>query len=290
MSPGEQFKLILQQETPLQIAGTVNAYCALLAKHAGFKAIYLSGAGVANASHGLPDTGITTLHDVMEDVRRITGACSLPLLVDIDTGWGHEQNIARAIKGLSQAGAAAVHIEDQVFQKRCGHLKDKSLVDESEMVMRIRAAVWAKPEKDFVIMARTDAFASEGMKGAIKRARAYVSAGCDMIFIEALNTLEQYREFTQAVSVPVLANMTEFGVSPLYHRDELAEAGVAMILYPQSAFRAMSQAALNVYCAIRTEGHQKSMLGSMQSRELLYKTLRYDAGLNNLYDDQKEND
>lgn len=274
-SAGDRFRAALAAEVPLQIAGTVNAYCALLAREAGFRAIYLSGAGVANASFGLPDLGITTLDDVCEDVRRITGAVDLPLLVDADTGFGGAFNIARTCRDLTRAGAAGLHLEDQVAAKRCGHRPGKALVGIAEMCDRIKAAVDARTESGFVIMARTDAHAVEGQQAALERARAYVAAGADMIFAEALTTLGEYREFTAAVGVPVLANLTEFGRTPLYTLAEMAGAGVGMVLYPLSAFRAMSQAALAVYRAIRIDGSQRSVVERMQTREELYAVLGY---------------
>jgi methylisocitrate lyase len=276
-SPGAAFRAALAAEKPLQIAGAVNAYSALLARRAGFKAIYLSGAGVANASFGLPDLGMTGLEDVLADVRRITGAVDLPLLVDIDTGWGHAFNIARAVREMARAGAAAVHIEDQVSAKRCGHRPGKELVPSGEMCDRIRAAMDAKPYPEFVIMARTDAAANEGVAGAVSRAKEYVAAGADMIFAEALGSLEQYKAFAEAVGVPVLANSTEFGKTPLFTVAELRGAGVAMVLYPLSAFRAMSAAALEVYETIRRDGSQKAAVGLMQTREELYDVLGYHA-------------
>jgi methylisocitrate lyase len=276
-SPGAVFRAALAAEKPLQIAGAVNAYSALQARDAGFRALYLSGAGVANASFGLPDLGMTSLEDVLSDVRRITGAVDLPLLVDIDTGWGHAFNIARAIQEMARAGAAAVHIEDQVSAKRCGHRPGKELVAPGEMCDRIRAAVNAKPYPEFVIMARTDAAAVEGVAPAVSRARDYVAAGADMIFAEALGSLEEYRAFTEAVRIPILANVTEFGKTPLFTVEELRSAGVAMVLYPLSAFRAMSAAARDVYETIRRDGSQKSAVGRMQTREELYKVLDYHA-------------
>ncbi len=276
-SAGKRFRDALAAERPLQIAGTINAYSALLAQRAGFKAIYLSGAGVANASFGLPDLGITMLNDVVEDARRITGAVDLPLLVDIDTGWGSAFNIARTIKEMIRAGVAAVHLEDQVQAKRCGHRPGKALVSKEEMVDRVKAAVDARFDDQFCIMARTDAHASEGLQAAIDRANAYVEAGADMIFAEALNTLDEFKAFTAAVRVPVLANITEFGKTPLFTVDELRGAGVAMVLYPLSAFRAMSKAAEAVYGAIRREGTQKSVVETMQTRAELYEVLDYHA-------------
>jgi methylisocitrate lyase len=273
--PGTRFRAALADERPLQIAGTINAYCALLARHAGFRAIYLSGAGVANASFGLPDLGITTLNDVLEDARRITGACDLPLLVDADTGWGGAFSIARTVRELTRAGAAALHLEDQVAAKRCGHRPGKALVPPEEMSDRIKAAVDARPDPSFVLMARTDAYSVEGLPAAIDRARRYVESGADMIFAEAMTTLEEYRQFTQAIQVPVLANLTEFGKTPLFSLEQMREAGVAMVLYPLSAFRAMSAAAARVYETIRRGGSQKDLLDSMQTREQLYDVLGY---------------
>ncbi|MBL8851725.1 MAG: methylisocitrate lyase [Planctomycetaceae bacterium] len=289
-SPGARFRLAVEQERPLQIAGTINAYCALLAERAGFRALYLSGAGVANASFGLPDVGITTLNDVCEDVRRITQATSLPLLVDADTGWGGAFQIARTIRELSRAGAAGCHLEDQVQAKRCGHRPGKALVSADEMCDRLKAAVDAGADSAFVIMARTDAFANEGLAGAINRARAYVEAGAHMIFAEALTTLDAYREFTAAVSVPVLANITEFGVTPQFTTDELSGSGVRMVLYPLSAFRAMSRAAEHVYQAIRTEHTAASVIDQMQTRAELYDVLGYldyERKLDDLYSQER---
>jgi methylisocitrate lyase len=274
-SAGKRFRRALEAEQPLQIAGTINAYSALLAERAGFRAIYLSGAGVANASFGLPDLGITMLNDVTEDVRRITGASDLPLLVDVDTGWGGAFNIARTVRDLTRAGAGAMHIEDQVQAKRCGHRPNKALVPAEEMSDRVRAAVDARTDEQFVVMARTDAHASEGLDAAIDRASAYVEAGADMIFAEALNTIEEFQQFTRAVKVPVLANITEFGRTPYFTVDELREAGAGMVLYPLSAFRAMSKAALEVYESIRSEGTQKNVIDRMQTRQELYDVLGY---------------
>jgi methylisocitrate lyase len=276
-SPGARFRAALAVERPLQIAGTINAYSALLAQRAGFRALYLSGAGVANASHGLPDLGMTTLDDVLVDARRITARVDLPLLVDIDTGWGHALTIARAIRELSRAGVAAVHLEDQLAAKRCGHRPGKELVSCAEMCERLRAAVDAKPDPDFVVMARTDAAAVEGVAAAINRARAYIDDGADMIFAEALTTLDEYREFTSAVNAPVLANITEFGRTPLFTAEELRSAGVAMALYPLSAFRAMSAAAQGVYETLRRDGTQKAAVAAMQTRDELYDVLGYHA-------------
>jgi methylisocitrate lyase len=277
MSQGQRFRAAVAKRGPLQIAGTINAYCALLAQRAGFEAIYVSGAGVANASFGLPDLGVTTLADVVEDARRITGVTDLPLLVDADTGWGTAFNIARTVRELERAGVAAIHIEDQEQAKRCGHRPNKATVSVEEMSDRLKAATDARRDERFVIMARTDAFAREGRQASIERAAAYVDAGADMIFAEALRTLEDYRAFTRAVKVPVLANLTEFGLTPLFTVRELASAGVKMILYPLSAFRAMSNAALDVYRALREQGTQKSVVASMQTREELYDVLGYHA-------------
>jgi len=274
-SAGALFHSALAAEKPLQVVGTINAYSALLAEKAGFHAIYLSGAGVANASFGLPDLGITTLNDVTEDARRITAATTLPLLVDIDTGWGGAFMVARTIKEMIRAGVAAVHIEDQVQAKRCGHRPNKALVSKEEMVDRVKAAVDAKTDTQFVIMARTDAFANEGKQAAIDRACAYVEAGADMIFAEALHELSDYRDFTSAVKVPVLANITEFGKTPLFTVEELKQAGVQLVLYPLSAFRAMNAAAIQVYQTIRHQGTQKAVVDLMQTRVDLYDVLGY---------------
>ncbi|MAF16242.1 MAG: methylisocitrate lyase [Marinomonas sp.] len=274
-SPGARFRQAIKDHSPLQVVGTVNAYCAMMAEQTGHHAIYLSGGGVANASYGLPDLGMTDLNDVLEDVRRITAASTLPLLVDIDTGFGGAFNIARTIQQMEKAGAAAVHIEDQVQQKRCGHRPNKAIVSQVEMVDRIKACVDARYDDNFVIMARTDALAVEGMDSAIERAVACVEAGADMIFPEAMLTLEQYREFVDAVKVPVLANITEFGATPLFSREELASAGVDIVLYPLSAFRAMNQAALNVYQHLLNDGHQRNVVDTMQTRMDLYDFLNY---------------
>ncbi|WP_346350506.1 methylisocitrate lyase [Oceanimonas sp. AH20CE76] len=290
MSPGAKFREAVANNQPLQVVGTINPYCAMMAEQVGHQAIYLSGGGIANASYGLPDLGITTLNDVLEDVRRITAATKLPLLVDIDTGFGGAFNIARTIKEMERAGAAAVHLEDQVAQKRCGHRPNKAIVSQSEMVDRVKAAVDARTDSDFVIMARTDALAVEGMDAAIERALACVEAGADMIFPEAINTLEQYRQFAEAVKVPILANITEFGQTPLFGKDELAECGVGMVLYPLSAFRAMNQAALNVYQHLLKDGHQRNVVDSMQTREQLYHYLGYhdyENKLDQLFSEQK---
>jgi methylisocitrate lyase len=274
-SPGARFRQAVKEHAPLQVVGTVNAYCAMMAEQTGHKAIYLSGGGVANASYGLPDLGMTDLNDVLEDVRRITSASSLPLLVDIDTGFGGAFNIARTIQKMESAGAAAVHIEDQVAQKRCGHRPNKAIVTQAEMVDRVKAAVDARNDGNFVIMARTDALAVEGMQSAIERAVACVEAGADMIFPEAMLTLEQYREFVDAVKVPVLANITEFGATPLFSKEELATAGVEIVLYPLSAFRAMNKAAQNVYQHLLDDGHQRNVVDTMQTRMELYDYLNY---------------
>ncbi len=277
MSAGIRFRAAVAAENPLQIVGTINAFTALLAAEAGHKAIYLSGAGVANASFGLPDLAMTTLNDVCEDIRRITGATELPLLVDADTGWGSAFMIGRTVAEMTRAGAAACHLEDQVAAKRCGHRPGKALVETGEMCDRLKAAVDGRTEEAFVVMARTDAHAVEGQQAAIDRAGAYVEAGADMIFAEALTTLDEYRQFTSAVNVPVLANLTEFGKTPLFTTAELADCGVAMALYPLSAFRAMSKAALNVYSAIRNDGTQKAVVDTMQTRAELYDVLDYQA-------------
>lgn len=290
-SPGARFRAALQAEQPLQVPGAINAYAAVLAAHAGFKALYVSGAGVANASHGLPDLGMTNLHDVVEDVRRITAATELPVLVDIDTGWGSALNIARTIRELERAGAAAVHIEDQVLSKRCGHRPNKAIVDTDEMADRIKAAVDARGDDNFVIMARTDAFAKEGLDGALKRAAAYRDAGADMLFPEALTQLDAYRAFVDGVGIPVLANITEFGKTPLFTVDELRGVGVAMALYPLSAFRAMSAAALRVYDTLRADGTQRSVTTLMQTREDLYTHLgyhQYETKLDELFTNKEE--
>ena len=274
-SPGTRFHKALCEQSPLQIVGTINAYSAMLAEKAGHRSIYLSGSGVASASCGLPDLGLTTLHDVLMDAERICNASSLPLLVDIDTGWGGPANIARAIRLLEKAGVAAVHIEDQIERKRCGHRPGKTIVEPREMAARIKAACDARNDRDFMIMARTDALATEGMEATIERARLYVEAGADALFPEAMQALDQYRRLAMAVDVPVLANITEFGRTPLFNRQALGEAGVAMVLYPLSAFRAMSQAALGVYRAIAAEGDQTSVIDRMQTRSELYDILNY---------------
>lgn len=276
-SAGARFRAALSAEKPLQIIGAINAYHALLATQTGYKALYLSGGGVAAGSLGIPDLGISTLEDVLIDVRRITDVTDTPLLVDIDTGFGGAFNIARSIRSIIKAGAAAVHIEDQVSAKRCGHRPNKAIVPQSEMVDRIKAAVDAKTDSDFVIMARTDALAVEGLQSAIDRACACVEAGADMIFPEAITELGMYKQFAAAVKVPVLANITEFGSTPLYTVDELRSADVSMVLYPLSAFRAMNQAALKVYEAVRKEGTQANVVDLMQTRAELYDHLNYHA-------------
>ena len=278
MSPGAKFRASMKAERPLQCVGAINAYHARLAERTGYKAIYLSGGGVAAGSLGLPDLGISNLEDVLTDVRRITDVCSLPLLVDVDTGFGVSAfNIARTVKSLIKADAAAMHIEDQVGAKRCGHRPGKELVSKEEMVDRIKAAVDAKTDPDFVVMARTDALAVEGLERAIERALACVDAGADAVFPEAIPELSMYRRFAEAVKVPVLANITEFGATPLFTLQELRSAQVAIALYPLSAFRAMNAAALKVYNVIRREGTQKSVLDLMQTRDDLYETLDYHA-------------
>ncbi|MDP6186079.1 MAG: methylisocitrate lyase [Pseudomonadales bacterium] len=279
MSQGKKFRAAISAAapTPLQIPGTINAYTALMAERVGHQAIYLSGGGVANASYGLPDLGMTSLNDVLEDVRRITGATDLPLLVDIDTGWGGAFNIAKTVRDMTSAGAAAVHIEDQVSQKRCGHRPNKAIVSVQEMVDRIKAAVDAKTDNDFVVMARTDALSVDGMNAVIDRAGAFAEAGADSIFAEAMTEIDMYRPIIESAGVPVLANLTEFGQTPLYHVDELAEVGIAMALYPLSAFRAMNKAALTVYQALKDEGSQTSVVDTMQTRMELYDFLGYHA-------------
>lgn len=274
-SAGARLRSAIEAEHPLQVVGAVNAYAALLAQRAGFRALYLSGAGVANSSFGLPDLGITTLPDVCEDVRRITGRCALPLLVDADTGFGSAFNIARTCRDLIRAGAAGMHLEDQVSAKRCGHRPGKALVPPAEMVDRIKAAVDARTDAGFVVMARTDAHAVEGQAAALERAATYVAAGADMIFAEALRTLDEYRQFAAAVRVPVLANLTEFGQTPLFSLAELRATGVRLVLYPLSAFRAAAKAEVAVYAAIRREGTQQGVVDLMQTRAELYEVLGY---------------
>lgn len=277
MSAGARFRAALEAERPLQIVGTINAFSALLAEQAGFRAIYLSGAGVANASFGLPDLAMTTLNDVCEDVRRISAATDLPLLVDADTGWGSAFMIGRTIREMTRAGAAGCHLEDQVAVKRCGHRPGKALVDTGEMCDRLKAAVDGRDDDDFVIMARTDAHAVEGQQAALDRAAAYVEAGAEMIFAEALTTLDEYRQFTDTIDVPVMANLTEFGKTPLFTTDELADTGIRMALYPLTAFRAMSKAALEVYAELREKGTQSGAVDRMQTRMELYEVLGYQA-------------
>lgn len=289
-SAGAAFRQALAQESPLQIVGTINANHALLAKRAGYRAIYLSGGGVAAGSMGIPDLGITTLDDVLTDVRRITNVCDTPLLVDADTGFGASAfNIARTVKDLIKAGAAAMHIEDQVGAKRCGHRPNKEVVSTAEMVDRIKAAVDARTDENFAIMARTDAIAIEGIDAAIERVHAYIEAGADLVFPEAIRTLEDYKKFSSAVAKPILANITEFGMTPLFNRDELAAHGVGMILYPLSAFRAMNKVAENVYEAIRRDGTQSGVIDTMQTREELYERIdyyKYEQALDNLLGDK----
>ena len=278
MSAGQKFREALKQEKPLQVIGAINAYHALLAKRAGFRALYLSGGGVAAGSLGMPDLGISGLEDVLIDIRRITDVCDLPLLVDVDTGFGASAfNVARTTRSLIKAGAAAMHIEDQVGAKRCGHRPNKELVSKEEMADRIKAAVDARTDPAFTVMARTDALANEGLESAISRALVYVEAGADMIFPEAITDLAMYRKFAEAVKVPVLANITEFGKTPLFTLDELRSANVAIALYPLSAFRAMNKAAVKVYEAVRKKGTQKDVLGDMQTRDELYDFLGYHA-------------
>ena len=277
LSAGQSLRAALELEHPLQIVGAVSAYAAMLAARAGFRALYLSGAGVANSAFGLPDLGVTTLNDVTEEVRRITAACALPLLVDADTGFGGAFSIARTTRELARAGAAGMHLEDQVQSKRCGHRPGKQLVAAQEMCDRLKAALDARSDAAFVIMARTDAHAVEGNAAAIARAQAYVAVGADMIFAEGLTTLDEYRQFTAALTVPVLANITEFGRTPLFTTQELGAAGVRLALYPLSAFRAMSQAAQEVYTSIREHGTQRALVARMQTREDLYAVLGYHA-------------
>lgn len=292
LSPGQRFRNAVAEEHPLQVVGAINANHALLAQRAGFKAIYLSGGGVAAGSLGLPDLGITGLDDVLTDVRRITDVCDLPLLVDVDTGFGASAfNVARTVKSMIKFGAAAMHIEDQVGAKRCGHRPNKEIVSQQEMVDRIKAAVDARTDSSFVIMARTDALAVEGLESALERAAACIEAGADMIFPEAITELSMYKIFTEKLPVPVLANITEFGATPLYTTDELASAGVSLVLYPLSAFRAMNNAAENVYTAIRRDGTQKHVIDTMQTRAELYDRIdyhRYEERLDALFAQQKK--
>jgi len=275
ITAGQKFRLAIEQERPLQVVGTINAYTAIMAEASGYRCIYLSGAGVANASYGLPDLGMTSLDNVLEDVRRITGASSLPLLVDIDTGWGGAFNISRTVKEMIRAGAAGVHIEDQVAQKRCGHRPNKEIVSRTEMADRIKAAVDAKTDDAFVVMARTDALAVVGLEEVIERARIFEEAGADAIFAEAMTSLDMYQRVVDAVKIPVLANITEFGATPCYTTEELASVGIKMALYPLSAFRAMNAAALNVYQTLRREGSQQAVIDTMQTRNDLYEFLGY---------------
>ena len=272
---GLKFRDAMRESSPLQVVGTINAYTALMAEQIGHKAIYLSGGGVANASYGLPDLGMTSLDNVVEDVSRITEACELPLLVDVDTGWGGAFNIARTTKAMIKSGAAAMHMEDQVSQKRCGHRPNKAIVSTSEMVDRIKAAVDARYDDSFVIMARTDALAVEGLDSAIERSSAFIDAGADMIFAEAVTELDQYQSFVSSLGVPILANITEFGATPLFSLEELRQVGVSLALYPLSAFRAMIKAAENAYRTILEVGHAKGLVDSMQTRSELYEYLNY---------------
>ena len=275
VSQGKKLKQAISENTPLQIVGTVNAYSSLLAEKKGHKAIYLSGGGVAASSMGLPDLGITTLQDVLIDVERITSVCELPLLVDADTGWGGAFNISRMVKSMITSGAAGIHIEDQVEQKRCGHRPNKELVSSEEMQNRIKAAVDAKTDPHFMVMARTDAIANEGLDSALGRAASYVEAGADAIFAEAITEIEDYKKFSEILKVPILANITEFGKTPLFSKEELEEAGVDMILYPLSAFRAMSKAAEGIYSEILEKGTQQDLIDRMQTRDELYEVLDY---------------
>jgi len=274
-STGKEFRKLVAEHPPLQVVGTINAYTAMMAKKIGHQAIYLSGGGVANASYGLPDLGMTSLDNVIEDVTRITAACDLPLLVDADTGWGGAFNISRTTRGMIRAGAAGMHIEDQVSQKRCGHRPNKAIVSSAEMVDRIKAAVDARTDESFVVMARTDALASEGLEEALDRSNSFAEAGADMIFAEAVTTLEQYETFSRNLDVPILANITEFGATPMFNLEELAAVGVGLILYPLSAFRAMNKAAENVYKSLLADGTAKKVLDTMQTRSELYEYLNY---------------
>lgn len=285
-SPGKRFREALISEQPLQIAGAINAYSALQASRAGFRALYLSGAGVANASHGLPDLGITSLNDVLEDAARITAACPLPLLVDIDTGWGTELTIQRAIRALERVGVAGIHMEDQVSAKRCGHRPGKQLVNIDEMQARLQAAVASRRNPEFVIMARTDAMNVEGLPAVITRAQAYLAAGAEMIFAEAIETLDDFRQICAAIDAPILANMTEFGRTPSFSLDELRSVGVSLALYPLTAFRAMNAAARLAYQTIRKDGTQAAILDTLQTREQLYEVLDYHA-VENRMDEQR---
>ncbi|MDV6317390.1 methylisocitrate lyase [Chromohalobacter sp. HP20-39] len=289
-TPGTRFRAALDVHRPLPIVGTINAYTALMAEKVGHPAIYLSGGGVANASFGLPDLGMTTMNDVVEDARRITAASETPLLVDIDTGWGGAFNIARTVKEMQRAGVAAVHLEDQIAQKRCGHRPNKAIVSQQEMVDRIKAAADARLDDDFYLIARTDAFQKEGLDAAIERANACLEAGADAIFAEAVHSLEDYRAFCTGVNAPILANITEFGATPLFTQQELHDVGCRMVLYPLSAFRAMNAAALEVYRSIHDNGHQRDVLDKMQTRDELYEFLDYHAferKLDALFDEDK---
>ena len=291
-SAGKKLRQAMVDEKPLQVVGTINAYTAIMAESVGYKAIYLSGAGVANASYGLPDLGMTSLNDVITDVTRITSASSVPLLVDVDTGWGGAFNIARTVKEMIKAGAAGMHIEDQVAQKRCGHRPNKEIVSREEMVDRIKASVDAKTDADFIVMARTDALAVVGLDEVLERARLCEEAGADAIFAEAMTDLDMYRQVTDLVNIPVLANITEFGSTPCYTTDELGSVAIAMALYPLSAFRAMNQAALNVYKTLRSEGSQASVIDTMQTRKDLYEFLgyhEYEDKLDKLFSDDGRN-
>lgn len=291
VSPGKKLKKLVENQQPLQVVGTINAYTARMAEAVGHQAVYLSGGGVAANSLGMPDLGISSLEDVLTDVRRITAVCNLPLLVDADTGFGGAFNIARTVRSLTRDGAAGMHMEDQVAQKRCGHRPGKEIVSQTEMVDRVKAAVDARTDEDFVIMARTDALAVEGMDRAIERAVACVEAGADMVFPEAVQSLEQYTTFRNAAGVPILANITEFGHTPLFTCDELGDAGVDIVLYCCSAYRAMNRAALNVYRALRVDGHQKNVLDIMQTREELYEFLgyhEYEQKLDELFEGKEE--
>lgn len=290
LTPGARMREAIKNEKPLQVAGTINAYTALMAKEVGFQAIYISGAGVANASFGLPDLGMTSLENVVEDAKRITGAVDTPLLVDIDTGWGGAFNIGRTVKEMERAGVAAVHIEDQVAQKRCGHRPNKAIVSTTEMVDRLKAALDAKVDDDFIVMARTDALSVEGLDAAVERAVAFQEAGADAIFAEALTDINMYHKFTDVLDIPVLANMTEFGQTDLYTTEQLGEVGVDMVLYPLSAFRAMNKAALNVYQSLRANGTQEAVVDTMQTRMELYDFLNYHAFEQKLDALFKEND
>ena len=275
MQPGQKFREALKNSQPLIIPGTINAYSAKLAERAGHNAIYLSGSGVAAASYGLPDLGVTSMDDVLIDVKRITNATSLPLLVDIDTGWGESDQITKTITEMGMAGCAAVHIEDQVFDKRCGHRPNKQLVSIKDMTDRLKTAIKSKIDDSFFVMARTDAIASEGVEGALKRCKAYIEEGADGIFLEAVTSIDQYKEFKDNFSIPVLANITEFGKTPLFTQNELKEVGVDMVLYPLTAFRAMSLSAEKIYNSIMKHGTQESLLDIMQTREELYEVLDY---------------